>query len=447
MESAFIWSKILIFLEYFLYFVELLEEFIWSYLATPLLLTVGLLLTLKNFFPQIRKFPAILRFFFHSLFTKEEYERGVSPLQAFFTSIGGCIGVGNLVAVCLAIQIGGPGALFWLWIAAFFGMIIKYYEVYLGVKFRVPNDEGGFNGGPMYYLQRIFKSSFFPIFSCILLCLYGTEIYMFNVVKTSIVHNWNINEYFVIAFLLFSIFYAITGGPARVGKISSLIIPLFLVLYVGMCGWVFVCNADKLIPSFLLIVKSAFNPQATLVGSFSGTLIVTMSQGIARGCYSGDIGIGYASVVHAEASAKDPSEQALLSIFGIFIDSFIVCTSTALLVIITGIWSQPIIASQMVQAALSEYFGVEAMIFFMPIFIFLLGYSTIISFLSAGVKSSQFISPHFGKRVYFLLSSIAFIVFSFIDQSSALSFMAVVGGVLLMINLYAILKLRKQVKF
>ena len=447
MESSFLFSKLLIFLDYFLYVINFLEDIIWSYIGTPLILTVGSVLTLKNFFPQIRKFPAILKFFFHSLFTKEEYERGVSPLQAFFTSSGGCIGVGNRVAVCLAIQLGGPGALFWLWIAAFFGMVIKYYEVYLGVKFRVPNEEGGFNGGPMYYLQRIFKSSFVPIFSCVLLCFYATEIYMFNVVKTSIVQNWNLNEYLVIALLLLAIFYAITGGPARVGKISSLVIPLFLVLYVGMCGWILICNAEKLVPMLILIMKSAFNPQAVLVGGFSGTLMTTMSQGITRGCYSGDIGIGYASIIGAEASAKDPSEQALLSIFGIFIDSFVVCTSTALLVIITGVWSQPIIASQMVQMALGEYFGAEAMIFFMPIFIFLLGYSTIISFLSAGVKSAQFIFPRFGKRIYFVFSTVAFIAFSFIDQSSALSIMSIVGGILLMINLYAILKLRKEVKF
>lgn len=447
MENLLLWFKFLTFLDYFLYLIDFVEDVLWSYLASPLILVAGLALTLKHYFPQIRKFPETLRFFTHSLLTKEEKERGVSPLQAFFASIGGCIGIANLVAVCFAIQVGGPGAIFWVWVAAFLGMTIKYHEVYLGMKFRVPNDKGGFDGGPMYYLKRVFKSPFVPILICVLLGLYGAEIYMFNVVKTSLVQNWALNEYFVIALLLFLIIYATIGGLERVGKVSSLIIPLFLCLYVGMCFWVFACNAEKLLPSFALILKSAFNPEAALVGGFSGTLLTTVSQGITRGCYSGDIGVGYAAIVHAESSATDPRQQALLSIFGIFLDSFVVCTATALLVIITGVWSQPLIASQMVQVALGEYFGNEVMSFFMPIFIFLLGYSTIIAFLTAGLKSSHFISPRFGRRVYLVLSSMAFVTFSFIEQSSALSLMSIVGGLLLLINIYGIIKLRKEVSF
>ena len=135
------------------------------------------------------------------------------------------------------------------------------------------------------------------------------------------------------------------------------------------------------------------------------------------------------------------------SIFGIFLDSFVVCTTTAFLIIVTDIWHAPMLSSQMVQEALGMYFGQKLMSYFMPIFIFLLGYSTMIAFLTAGIKSAEFISPKKGKAIYLGLSSIAFIAFSFIDQSNALSMMAIVGGLLLLINVYGILRLRKEVEF
>ena len=429
---------------------DYIEDFLWSYLASPLVLIMGLFFSFSFAFPQIRKIPAIVKTFLDSIAckdTKSKEKRGVTPLQAFFTSIGGCIGIANLVAVCLAIKVGGPGAIFWIWVAAFLGMTIKYCEVYLGVKFRVPNNEGGFDGGPMYYLQKVFKTSFVPVLVCVLLGLYGVEIYMFNVVTDSIVQNWGLNFYLVIFLLLAAIIFAAFGGIERVGKVSSIVIPLFLVLYIGMCLWVFMQNIDKIIPTFILIFKSAFNPKAAAIGGFTGTLLSTVTQGLTRGCYSSDIGVGYAAIVHAESSTTKPKTQALLSIFGVFLDSFVVCTSTAFLIIITDLWYQPILASQMVQEALSLYFGSELMSYFMPLFIFLLGYSTMIAFLTAGLKSASYISPKKGKVIYLILSSISFILFSFLDQSSALSLMAIVGGLLLLINLYGIFKLRHEVEF
>lgn len=426
--------------------LHFLETLLWSYLAGPLIILMGIFLTLKFRCLQIRKAWEVLNTFYKSLVLNNQTNtRGVSPLQAFFTSIGGCIGIANLVAVCLAIKVGGPGAIFWVWVAAFLGMIIKYCEVLLGVKFRVSNQEGGFDGGPMYYLQKVFKGSFIPVLVCVLLAIYGTEIYMFNVVTTTIVENWGVNQFVVIAVLLFMVLYASSGGVSRVGKISSFIIPLFLILYVGMCVWVFYKNASHLLPTLALIFKSAFNPQAAMVGGFTGSLLTTISQGITRGCYSGDIGVGYAAIVHAESSSKNPKYQALLSIFGVFLDSFVVCTATALLVIITGVWSEPILESQMVQEALGKYFGMMPL--FMPLFIFLLGYSTMISFLTVGIKSAKFISPKRGRKIYLIASSIAFIFFSFINQTSALSVMAIVGGLLLLINLYGIIKLRHEIEF
>ena len=431
------------------YFLDFFESFIWSYLALPAIVLVGFYLTLYFKLPQLSQFKKIIKAFYVSVgFGKAEgnksESRGVSPLHAFFTSIGGCIGIANLVAVCSAIKVGGPGSLFWIWVAAFLGMVVKYCEVYLGVSYRVPNKRGGFDGGPMYYLQKVFKGPFIPLLVAFLLMVYGTEIYMFTVVTDSIVTNWGLNHSLVITLLLIVILLASVGGVSRVGKVSSLVIPLFLLLYVGMCTWVFVQNSHLILPSLGLIFKSAFDPSAVVSGGVAASFLRTMQEGVTRGCYSGDIGVGYAGIVHAESSAKDPKHQALLSIFGVFLDSFVVCTATALLVVVTGVWNQPIEASMMVQAALSPYFSL--MKFFMPFFIFLLGYSTMIAFLTVGLKSAQFVSPKKGRKIYLICSSIAFITFSFVSQSSALAVMGIVGAFLLLINVYGIFMLRKKIK-
>ncbi len=207
-----------------------LDDLLWSYLAIPLIVGIGLYLTFKCRFSQITKFNKVVKDFINSS-KMEDTGQGVHPLKAFFASIGGCVGIANVVAVCTAIKIGGPGAIFWMWIAALLGMIVKYSEVYLGISYRKANKLGGYDGGPMYYLQKITKTKFLPILFAVLLCVYGTEVYMFDVMTHSISENWKINHVAVSVVLLLLIVYVGSGGIERVGKISSIIIPAFLVLF------------------------------------------------------------------------------------------------------------------------------------------------------------------------------------------------------------------------
>ena len=430
--------------------LDYIDSFIWSYLGVPCLSLVGLYLTFKLRFMQLTKVRLIVASITSQLTKKGDkssshHSKGVAPLQAFFSSIGGCIGIGNLVAVCSAIQIGGPGALVWMWTAAFLGMLIKYAEVYLGCRYRVVDTTtGSYAGGPMYYLQKVFKTPLVPVLVAILLALYGTETYMFNVVTDSITSNWHIDRSLIIAVLLILILIAGKGGIKLVGSICSFIIPLFLVLYVGMCLWVLLQHSSKILPSLQIIFSSAFGGKTILAGGAAGSFIVTMSEGMARGCYSGDIGVGYASVVNAESHAQDPRVQARMAIFGVFIDTFIVCTSTALLVITTGVSTQNLPASQLVQAALSSEFSM--MNFFMPVFIFLLGYSSMIAFYVVGLKCAGFLHKRYGQTVYTVYASLMFIVFSFVDQTVALTLMSLVGASLLLLNVYGIFKLRSHIE-
>lgn len=437
-------------MDLFFYYLEYFNTLLWGYVATFLIITIGIYFCFKSRFMQIRSFPKIVRIFF-GFFTKSERKhnadtRGTSPLKAFFASLGGCIGIGNLVTVAIAIQIGGPGALVWIWITALLGMILKYAEIFLGIKFRVHNHKNGYDGGPMYYLKKAFpKANWLPILVCLLLCIYGVEIFMFSVVKESIVVNWHLPSWVVVLGLLFLILIGVAGGVSRIGAISSFLVPAFVIIFLCMTIWVLIQNGAYFPTMLYDIICSAFTGHAAVGGFIGSTFIIVMAKGFSSAAYSGDVGIGYASITQSEARTKAPSEQASLSIFGIFLDTFVVCTCTVLLVYSTGVWQQGIEGEMMVQAALSLYF--PYMHFFMPIFFFTLGYSTILPYMIAGIKAAQFISPRFGVKIYYLYAIFAFIFFSFFQPEYALTIMNIAGGFLMIINLCAFFKLRHVIDF
>lgn len=426
-------------------YLDLFENFLWGYLCVPILIFVGITLTIQSRLIQIFKLPHIIKLFLALLKVREHGERGIHPLKAFFASIGGCVGIGNIAGICTAVQIGGPGGLFWLWITAILGMMIKYSEVFLGVSHRIPNNQGGYNGGPMYFLQRITKTMWLPNIICVLLCVYGVEVYQFSVVTNSIVHNWELNKFVVIFALLTLVIFAGIGGIRRVANISSTIIPFFVFIYIGMGLWVFVNNIGVIPKVFELVFSNAFTGSAALGGFVGSTLMMTISQGVRRGCYTGDLGVGYASVIHSESSMKVPQEQASLAIFDIFLDTFIICTTSLMLILVTDVWHEPISSSLMVQTALSQYF--PYMNLFMPFFLFLLGYNTINAYFCVGLKCADFLSPRFGRRVYFGYAVISLVFFSFIGVNEAQTIMTIANGLLLIINCYGIYRLRHEISF
>ena len=206
-----------------------IDHFFWSYVAFVLIMILGGYLTLKMRFFQIRAFPTILKTFIQFLKQRSGTEKGIHPLKTFFASVGGMIGIGNVVGIVTAVQIGGPGALFWVWVAAIIGALIKYSEIILGFKYRVPNERGGYDGGPVYFLRAAFKSRIIPIIVAILLCIYGVEIYQFSVVTSSISSNWHVNHTTALCVFLGLVIYAGVGGVKRIGKICSYTMPLFLL--------------------------------------------------------------------------------------------------------------------------------------------------------------------------------------------------------------------------
>lgn len=430
----------------FIYLFEWVDAFLWGVPAILIIVALGLYLTIRSRAVQVRRFPAIVRHFCALVGTREKDERGIHPLKAFFASIGGAIGIGNVIVICVAIQIGGPGALFWVWVTGFFGMMLKYAEVFLGMRFRVPNEKGGYDGGPMYFLQKAFpKGRWLALLVCFLLCIYGVEILMFSEMTSVISHNWHIPKWVVIPVLLVMVLGSAAGGIRLVGEICSALIPLFVVIFVGMAGWVLIVNAGQVPDLIATIFKSAFTGHAAVGGFAGSTVWVAMWQGAARGCYSGDVGIGYASVIHSESSTLRPQLQAGLAIFGIFLDTFVICTMSMLLILVTGAWTLPIDPGMLVQTALSHYF--PYMRFFMPFLILLLGYSTMATIFCVGLKAADFISPKYGRKVYWVYAVVALLAFASVDPSTALLVMSLAGVCLLIVNLTGIFFLRRELRF
>lgn len=426
-------------------FLDLILVWLWSYIGFAMIIFVGAYMLVRSRGAQVVKFFKVVRIFYELLTKQAKEGPGIHPIQAFFAAVGGCIGIGNLVGVCVAVQLGGPGAIFWIWMAGLLGSLIKYSEVFLGMKYRIKNQFSGFDGGPMYYLRKAFSNRYISVIATLLLCVYGVEIYMFKTITDSVVSNWHIHPYLAIFILLILVLLGSTGGIKRVGKISSSVIPVFLVIFVFMGIWVIMANRAALPGLLATIFKSAFTGYAP-VGAFLGSsFMLTVAQGLRLGCYSGDVGIGYASVIHAESREVIPSKQAALAIFAIFLDTFVICTITLLLISITGTWQEPIPDALQVQRALETYF--PGMHIFMPVFLCLLGYSTIIAFFSVGLKCATFLAPKMGKPIYIAYAIIAFLLFSFIESVQAMIVMGIAGGVLLLINVTAFFRMRKEISF
>ncbi|WP_100934592.1 amino acid carrier protein [Candidatus Chlamydia corallus] len=427
--------------------LSVFDDFFWSYVAFLLIIVLGVGFSWKSRFSQFTKFAQFCKLFrYYSQNAQEkETKQGVHPIKVFFASAGGNIGIGNVVGIVTAACIGGPGALFWVWIAGIFGSIVKYSEVYLGIKFRKLDSDGVYQGGPMYFLTKAFKTPVVSVIVAILLCIYGVEIYQFSVITDSLAHCWNIPKIYPMLALLFLVFYAIQGGLQRIGKICSLVLPFFMLLYCALALYILIKEFSTLPQLITTVFSSAFKGQSALGGFAGCTVATTIHQGISRAAYSGDIGIGFDSIIQSESSAKDPRTQAQLSIVGIAIDNLI-CTLSLLMVLASGSWSLGFEnASQAVEHTLTSYFPMVR--FFLPTFFFVTGYTTIISYFLVGKKCAKFLYGNLGTKIYTLYGLLILPLFCFLSQNTALLIMSVSGALLLCFNLLGVFLLRKEVQF
>lgn len=424
--------------------IELLERVLWDYAAIGLIFTAGAYLTLRSRFYQIRVlFKA--KTHISALISAGKEKAGIHPIQLYFASIGGMLGLGNLVSIMTTVTIGGPGSLVWLWITSFAGMIIKYSEIYLGIKYRVPHKKHGFDGGPMYYLEVAFNNKILPTIFCILLCIYGVEVFQFLTIADIIKDVADVSKETSILILLCLVLLSAIGGVKRLAAICSTLMPPFIITYLLIGLWIIIDHWSAL-PSILASVfSSAFTGHAAVGGFVGSTMILAAHHGVSRAVYSGDIGLGYDATVQSETKIPVPEEQARIAIFSLFSDA-IICTTTILIVLCTGVWKiDGMQLSEYLPLALSNY--VPYVKIFTSLLFFVAGFVTITAYLVVGQKCAAFLSPKFGKRIYMAYAIFAFIFFSFYDQTQTMTVMSLSGAALVICNVLGILKLSKEVKF
>ena len=332
---------------------DALSAFIWGVPAMTCIIGVGLYLGIRTGFIQLRKFGYALKCTLGRMFQKQEAAEGtITPFQAVCTALAATIGTGNIAGVAGAIAIGGPGAVFWMWISALLGMGTKFAEVTLAVHFRERNNKGDYVGGPMYYIKNglgkkgMILAYLYAIFG--ICTVFGTgNATQVNTITASIntaLINYNLltPDSTAGCNLVIGIFIAIIvaliliGGVKRIGRVTEKLVPLMALLYVVLGIGLIAMRFDRIPAVFASIFQGAFNP-AAVTGGVVGTFFVSMQKGFSRGIFSNEAGLGTGSIAHACADTNEPVKQGMFGIFEVFMDTIIVCTMTALIVLLSGV--------------------------------------------------------------------------------------------------------------
>ena len=340
-------------------FLNNVDALIWGPPLMMLLMGTGILLTIRLGLIQVMKLPKALQLIFTA---RSKGEGDVSSFQALCTALAATVGTGNIVGVATAIKLGGPGALFWMWLAAFFGMATKYSEGVLAVKYRTYDENGNASGGPMYYIEQglgknyKFLGVLFSIFGVMTACLGSGTFTQVNAITSIVNVSFGVSEYITAAVLTVLTAVVIIGGLRSIANVASKIVPFMAGVYVIATVSVLVFYADALPGAIKLVIDGAFNGTAAAGGFAGAGIMLAMRSGIARGIYSNESGLGSAPIVAAAAKTKWPAEQGLVSMTGTFIDTIIICTMTGLSLIVTGVWCGDLNGAAMTNAAFTMTF-------------------------------------------------------------------------------------------
>lgn len=423
-----------------------LDAFFWRYIGFTIVIVSGIYFSFKSDFLQFKTLFKVRNLLKELQDDAKNSDHGTSPIKLFFTSIGGMVGIGNIAVAATAVSLGGPGSVIWMWAVSFAGMLIKYSDIFLGIKYRVDNDENGYDGGPMYYLQKAFHSKIPSVVVCILFCIYGIEVLQFTMLSDEIHRTLDIDKNYVVFFLLIFVLFSSVGGVKRVANLCSAVMPPFLIAYIAVGFYLFYIYSDEFFAMLPVIVDSAFNGHAAVGGAAGGGMLLAAQQGAARAVYSGDIGIGYDSILQSETRAKDPAKQARIAIIALFSDTFI-CTISCMITLVSGVWLQngEMLPSSMVPEAIAK--AIPNSEYLVLALLFIAGVTTITAYFVSGLKCAKFLSKKYGERIFTIIGTIAFIYFSSRAQTDVATIMSLSGGFLVFINLLGIIKLRNEINF
>lgn len=311
-----------------------------------LLITAGVFLSIKTGFFQFKRFGYVLKNTVGKLFHKNLHHQdkgSVSPFQAVATALAGTIGTGSIAGVATALVLGGPGSVFWMWISALFGMVTKYSEIVLALKFREKNECGAFIGGPMYYIKNglgvKWLAALFAAFAMIA-CIGTGNATQSNSISGVLDLNFSIAPWITGLVLTIIVGVVIIGGVKRIATVNEKLVPVMAIFFILASMVALVFNANKIPSAFSLIFKEAFNFKSAFGGVAGYGILSAMRYGVGRGVFSNEAGLGSAPIAHSASSAEDPVKQGLWGVFEVFITTIIICTMSALVILTSGIYSE-----------------------------------------------------------------------------------------------------------
>ena len=424
-----------------------IDSFIWGAPLLILLSGTGLYLTLRLGFIQIRYLPRALGY----LFKKDKGGKGdVSSFAALCTALAATIGTGNIVGVATAVQAGGPGAIFWMWLVALLGMATKYAECLLAVKYRVRDKNGFMAGGPMYYIERglgiKWLAKLFALFG-VMVAFFGIGTFpQVNAITHAMQDTFNIPVLVTAIIVTLLVGLIILGGVKRIATASSVIVPFMAILYVTTSLVIILLNIEKVPDAISLIIYSAFNPQAALGGAVGFTVMKAIQSGVARGIFSNESGLGSAPIAAAAAQTREPARQGLISMTGTFLDTIIVCTMTGIVLVLTGAWNNSELAGATVtNYAFAQGLGTSIGATIVTVGLLFFAFTTILGWCYYGERCFVYLVGIRGVKLYRLAYIVLVGLGSFLHLNLIWIIADIVNGLMAFPNLIALIGLRKVV--
>ncbi|HEL2220297.1 TPA: sodium:alanine symporter family protein [Streptococcus suis] len=421
-----------------------INNLVWGPPLLLLLVGTGVYLTLRLGVFQIGKLPTAFRLIFSS---DQSGQGDVSSFAALCTALAATVGTGNIVGVATAITTGGPGALFWMWVAAFFGMATKYAEGFLAIKYRTKDANGQAAGGPMHYItlgmgQKWKPLAVFFAISGVLVALLGIGTFsQVNSITASLETSFGLEPPLVSVITAISIAFVVFGGIEKISDVSTKIVPFMAILYILASITVLAVHWDQLLPTLALVFKSAFTPAAAVGGFAGATVQQAIQRGIARGVFSNESGLGSAPIAAAAAKSDNSVEQGLISMTGTFIDTLIICTLTGFTILVTDQWSvEGLAGAPLTQAAFSTVFG-QPGVLALTISLVLFAYTTILGWSYYGERCIEFL---FGTKAIlpYRLVFVAMVALGgFLKLDLIWTIADIVNGLMALPNLIALLAL------
>ncbi|ERL03674.1 alanine/glycine:cation symporter family protein [Mitsuokella sp. oral taxon 131] len=420
-----------------------IDSVMWGPPLITLLVGTGIFLTIRLKLLQVCHLPQALRLIFKA---QNKGEGDVSSFKALCVALAATVGTGNIVGVATAVKVGGPGALFWMWVAAFFGMATKYAEGLLAVKYRTTDEKGDIAGGPMFYIRHGMGEKWKPLatlfaFFCILVAYFGIGTFpQVNAIVDSMEIAFGFPKVATDVILTVFIAAITIGGLQSIAKVASGIIPFMALTYIAISLGLIVSNLDHIPAALALIFESAFSGTAAAGGFAGSTIMMAMQNGIARGVFSNESGLGSAPIAAAAAKTKWPAEQGLISMTGTFIDTIIICTMTGIALVLTGVWQGSAAGAAMTSAAFASVYGFAGSQL-LTVSLVLFAFTTILGWNYYGERATIYLFGNRGVLPYRLIFIALIASGAFLKLEAIWVLADIVNGLMAIPNLIALIAL------